>query len=107
LADAAVGERQQVGKIFGAHARQQGFIHREFRVKADIDAMGMIIKLEITDDRYARKHIAEVQQLAPAMMTDDHIGGKAERLHVGGDARDFFGANLHHLVLFHRLVDVA
>ena len=49
----------------------------EFRVEAHIDAVGVIVELEIGQQGYVGKHILDEQRFAPAAVADDQVGPKA------------------------------
>ena len=66
-------------------------MHREFGIEIDIDAAGAIVELEITEQRHIGPHITDVEQFAPAMMTDDDVRIETELLEIRSGAGDDVG----------------
>jgi len=92
LAMAAIGERQQVDRILGADAGVVGGIGRELRVEADIVAGDVVVELVVSQQRSRGPNVAQVQQLAPAVMADDDLRLEPERLELSGDLGNGLGA---------------
>ncbi len=93
-------QRQEVDRVHGADARILVGGQREFRVEADILAGHPVVELEIAEQRHVRPDIDQVQQLAPAVMADDHVRAEAQALQVARHPGDVLGPH-------HRQVQVA
>ena len=94
-------ERQQIDGVLRPDARKSAGWRREFRIEPDIDAVDAIEELEIAEQRRVGPDIADVQQLAPAVMADDDVRLEAELLQIGGRMRDDVGAS-HRPIQFAR-----
>jgi hypothetical protein len=99
------GEGDQVDGIFRPHHRQPVLGNREFRVEVHVLSGEIVEELEVTEQRGVRENILQVEQFAPAVMSDDDIRHEAERPDFPGRRRRRLGAAHGDLELARMLMD--
>ena len=81
----ALEQRQDASCVLGSHRGVLRGMRREFRVAADIRSGQVVEILAVADLRGRGPDVDEIERLAPAFVSDDHVRLEPGSVQPGGD----------------------
>ena len=92
LTDAVQVQCEQIYRILRTDARKVTEWNWKLGVEPYVTIGCLIEELEVSENWDVRPHIADVKQLAPAVVADDDVRRESQSLQAGGRGSDHFGA---------------